>query len=72
MNKEPKIESGIPIPPKKIGKGIANLLRKMNVGDSVVLIGQRSSISNSAQYALGVGNYTTRVEADGVRVWRTK
>lgn len=76
MNDELKIETGILIPKPKRGHGAASdvteTLRKMNVGDSVLLPTPQKVAMKSARYALGSCNYTTRQEGTGTRVWRTK
>lgn len=76
MNDELRIETGIPIPPPKRGHGAASdvteTLRKLNVGDSVLLPTQQKVAMKSARYALGNGNYTSRQEGSGTRIWRTK
>lgn len=71
---EIKIEKGIPIPPITRAKwGFAEKLRGMKKGESVLLKGKQ--ISNRTRYgqmAFGKGNYATRKEGDGYRIWRTK
>ena len=73
-NGQPKIEKGIPVPPraKRLHTGRAALLRSLNIGDSVLLEGERNNIVMGAQYALGVGNYACRKVDGGFRVWRIK
>lgn len=73
-NDELKIEKGIPIP---FGSGRGNfstghcdILRKLNVGDSVYFPGKYTN--QLASKILGKGNYTTRKEKAGYRIWRTK
>lgn len=73
-NGEVKIESDIPIPPRKNNLGYAAAFRAMKVGDSVLV---RSPVTgesarNSAQSALGVGSYCARKVDGGTRIWRTK
>jgi hypothetical protein len=44
----------------------------MKPGDSIVIPGDRSSISADICQLWGKGNGTTRKEKDGTRVWRIK
>lgn len=71
-NGELKIEKGIPIPADPRGRPgtISVVMRAMKVGDSVYLDGANSR-KNGAIY-LGKGNYTSRKEKQGFRIWRTK
>lgn len=67
----PVIEKGIPMPTGNAGS-YAALLRKMEVGDSVVFADiARTTVENRAKHALGRGNYKVRAEGIGFRVWRT-
>lgn len=67
-----EIEKGVPLPPA-IGKtGLAALLRRMEVGDSVVLpYARRGSITTAASH-MGMKMTTRRLDADMMRVWRVK
>lgn len=68
-----KIEKGIPIPPMANGgNGFSEVLRKLKKGDSVYLPTTVHKISSTAHGIFGKGNYATRTEGDGTRVWRTK
>ncbi len=71
-NGELKIEKGIPIPARKGGnsKGYAAALRKLDVGDSVVLPVTITTASNTAAHLFGSGKYTARKVDGGTRVWR--
>lgn len=71
-NGELKIEKGIPIPQGRHNKGYSEILRKLKVGDSVLLPGQKESVRSLAAKTLGNGKYACRLDKDGVRVWRTK
>lgn len=65
-----KIESGIPLP-TRASRGQHSIMKDMKVGDSVFF--EDSQIAgNAAQCQLGVGNYQSRKEGNGRRVWRTK
>lgn len=72
MNGALKIEKGIPVPPPKSKNGYSLALRSMEAGDSVVLPISHNSAMAAASRILGAGNYTTRKEQDGIRVWRVK
>jgi hypothetical protein len=65
-----KIEKGIPIPGRR--NGFSETLRKMKPGDSVLLPRDRLNANALAHDVLGSGNYATRKEDGGTRVWRTK
>lgn len=69
-----KIDKGIPIPESGIvRKGHAEILRRMNVGDSILMpIPHGHTARNAAMYALGKGNFVTRKVDGGFRIWRTK
>lgn len=68
-----KVDKGIPAPERVSYGSLASFLRKMQIGDSVFIPhATTSSARSAAVYALGSGNYTTRKEHGGVRVWRTK
>jgi len=68
----PKVEHGIPIPPKR-NSGITGLLRTLKIGDSVLIKGKSGQVlCNTAQATFGSGNYATRSTNNGVRVWRLK
>lgn len=69
-----KIQHNIPIPPAGRGnnKGIAETLRKMKVGDSVFMALTQNSANGSARAIFGSGNYRTRRENEGYRIWRIK
>lgn len=67
-----KIEDNIPIPP---GRGqfsdLNKKLRSMHSGQSILITGvSRAQIGNIVSNAMGRGNYVTRAELGGFRVWR--
>lgn len=67
----PVIEKGVPLPTGNTGS-YAALLRQMEIGDSVLFAGKsQSAVTSRAIRTLGKGNYTTRPEGTGTRVWRT-
>lgn len=66
-----EIESNIPLP-KPRGKGYTAALRKLKVGDSVLLPIGLNNAGNVANYAGLTGKYRARGEPGGVRIWRTK
>ena len=68
-NDEPKIEKNVPIP-KKRTSGVSALLRKLKVGESILL--PKQAAYTQAYAVLGKGNCTIRSTPDGVRVWRIK
>ena len=67
------IEKNIPIPVLNQGqsKGYSEVLRKLQVGDSVVLPIPRTSLSLAGSI-LGSGNFAARKCDGGYRVWRLK
>lgn len=71
-NGQPKIEKGIPIPPMhgKRDSGYATILRAMEPGDSVHFKCNGQAAANAATGVWGAGNYVTRKENDGYRIWR--
>lgn len=70
---ELQIEKGVPMPTnRRNNKGYTEALRKLNIGESVVLPTNIKSARVTA-YAAGLsGRYAARVEKEGTRVWRTK
>lgn len=72
-NGELKIEKGIPIPPRR-KSGMTEVLRALEVGDSVLLMTTYSSVGGIV-YLARAGTekkFVTRTEGDGIRVWRTE
>jgi hypothetical protein len=70
---ELKIEKNVPIPQTGGNTGLVSVLRKLEIGDSVLVKGRHHCIANTAQYVFGSGNYTTRkVDGESRRVWRIK
>ena len=70
------IERGIPIPkqrystlPGSYGK-YSKVIRKMKVGDSVLLPVTTANATTTAIRCLGSGNFTIRTVDGGIRVWR--
>ena len=61
-----------PIPERRFrhDKGYSAAMRKMQVGQSVLLDTSRASALKLARDVLGRGHYTSREEVDGIRVWR--
>lgn len=74
-NGELKIDKGIAIPPRRERIGMAATLRRMEVGDSMLIAKEMcgdKNIARMAGYALGIGCYVTRKVDGGVRIWRIK
>jgi hypothetical protein len=72
-NGELKIEDGIPLPGRKGGTGYTATLRKLEVGQSVVLPVRGAHANALAKNAMGSGAFACRkVDDDHTRVWRTK
>jgi hypothetical protein len=68
----PKIEDGIPIPPKK-GHGSFEILDKMKRGQSVLFPdGTQPLVRAAASRRFGKGCYAIRTVKGGVRCWRLK
>jgi hypothetical protein len=70
-----KIEKGIPAPPPRGGHGeLATNLRKMEVGDSILLpltINQGSLAARMCEIGRSLGRkFTRRKTSKGHRVWR--
>ncbi len=74
MSFEPKIEKGVPIPGYNLNnhnaKGYSKVLRKLEPGDCVWLPTNLKAIANSCSRIFGRGQFTSRSENDGIRVWR--
>lgn len=70
VNSQLKIESGIPLPPKRAAGSVA-ILRTMKIGDSVLMSEDQATVTARGIQAFGKGNYATRKEVNGVRLWRT-
>ena len=70
---ELKIEKNVPMPERRGRPGIYTpTLRKMDVGDSVVLPLNYNGARLLAQYVFGRGNYRgTKLDANNTRIWRT-
>ena len=73
MTTELKIEKGVPIPPAKTKIGLSATLRSMEIGDSIFLqvVGQ-NRLGGRIARVLGKGNWASRKEGAGCRVWRIK
>ena len=67
-----KIEKGVPIPPSHVSKGYSHALRKLKVGESVVLPAPANNLGATCRDVLGKGNYVSRTVEGGTRVWRLK
>lgn len=67
-----KIEKGVPLPSKARKSEVADLMRAMKKGDSILIHGRKGdSVRTSASTYIGIGKYAVRAEGDGFRVWRT-
>lgn len=64
----PEIQKGIPLP-KPREKGMAETLRAMDVGDSFYWPKKQF---NTGMLGRIPGQFTSRKEGDGVRVWRVE
>ena len=66
-----KIEKGIPVPVKIRKRKYP--FREMEVGDSIMIAGMRAASQISWAVARHKPKrFVTRVEEDGLRVWRTE
>ncbi len=68
-----KIDKGVPIPPKRTGrfKGLTETVRRLQLGDSVLLKG--AHIGNITSMIARVdGKFTCRTQPGGVRIWRVE
>ena len=66
------IDSNVPVPDRYYRriKGYTAILRKLEVGQSVLLPTSPASACKLARGALGAGRYTSREEEEGTRIWR--
>lgn len=69
-----KIEKGIPIPKGTSSTGVTSTLRKMKVGNSILVKATHpNKPSAMASYALGKGRFAVRrADDEHYRIWRTK
>ena len=68
-----KIEKGVPIPSARGRTGVSDAIRKMKVGDSIVVVDRMSAGTIAKQVFGKAGHITTRKLPDGTfRVWRIK
>lgn len=69
-----KIERGIPVPPQHGRKGYSAILRKMKVGESVVLPTSTQPATNIGYQVFGGSGHITvrKIGPDETRVWRIK
>lgn len=66
-----KIEKDVPAPRK--GWGVAEVIRKMEKGDSLFIPGwSTNSASNIARMIFGRSAVIARKQEGGVRIWRVK
>lgn len=70
----PKIETGIPVPPRQNKHSYSAVMKEMKVGDSVLITNStdRNQISSAASRVFGTGCSVTKKVEGGIRVWRTK
>jgi hypothetical protein len=70
------IEDGIPIPPKRPkrpGAGLTDAARSMEVGQSLLVPGAKSTSTVAGTlYRLRPMRYTSRKVEGGVRIWRVE
>ena len=66
-----QVESGVPIPPARLGSGLYALIRTMNVGDSILF---PAAVSRKVvkDFTDGGWELVTRKVDGGHRLWRTK
>ena len=65
------IEKGIPLPEREEPSEKYNVIKDMEVGDSILV--KNASQKQRVAARLGSGKYTTRSNEDGtIRIWRTK
>lgn len=64
------IERDIPIPPPRQMSGIFKIFRQLKVGESVWLAVTQDLGCTYAGRIIGKGNYRSRKERHGVRIWR--
>jgi hypothetical protein len=67
---KPKIEKGIPMPARHKLAGITEIMKKMEIGDSIVVhSGARPNMKGYAD-RLGFKITTQKINEEQVRVWR--
>ena len=66
----PIIEQGIPLPPKRVRTGMTALLRQLQPNDSVLLPITPWRAYGLAYRVFGKGNFASKKERGGTRVWR--
>jgi hypothetical protein len=67
-----QVRCGLAVPPRNPGKGYTSALRRLAVGDSVLLPKRIHQVAVIAKAAGITGKYAARTVEGGVRVWRTK
>jgi len=69
-----QIESGIPIPGKRAwgrqSSGIADVLKLMKVGESIVIPKEKRNGTQSVARTYGIKIVTRITEDDKIRIWR--
>lgn len=70
MSKEYAIETGIPMPKSTGRTGVAGALRRMNVGDSIVVPATYRTGIYTAARQIGVKVTTRMIDSEQMRVWR--
>ena len=70
MNTEKiQIEKGIPIPDR--GTGFTATMKKMEVGDSIIVVGKSNSTIHTVARNIGIKIAIRTVSETELRVWRT-
>ena len=64
-----KIEKGIPIP--ELGTGFTAIMKKMEVGDSIIVAGKRPSSIHIVAKNIGIKITIRKASKTELRVWRT-
>lgn len=68
-----KIEKDIPVPTRSARKTVKLLLEGMKVGDSVFIEATKKEVSNIRFIIYGVkSGYKSKVEENGIRIWKTE
>lgn len=67
------IEKNVPLPSRsRGGVGLTSVMKKMEIGDSIVIPKERRNVAASTARFAGIKIATRAEEPGGVRVWRTE
>jgi hypothetical protein len=68
-----KIEKNVPMPERSRNvMGLSALLKKMEIGDSIVIPKEKRNVAGSTARSAGVKIATRAEGSNSVRIWRTE